>query len=82
LASESPQVSDRTKVESSSIASIGYTRSTSALEIEFRSGAIYRYRDVPITAFKEFMKAESKGRFFAAQIRGKYAYEKIRGQRE
>jgi hypothetical protein len=38
----------RMRVESSAIAAIGYSKRLHALEIEFRSGRIYRYLDVPI----------------------------------
>ena len=69
-------------VESSSIASFGYGRASKLLEIEFRSGAIYRYRDVPKKVFKAFSTSQSKGHFFSAEIRGKYTYDKVRGPTE
>ena len=69
----------RAAVESSSIASVGYGRASKLLEIEFRSGAIYRYREVPESAFAAFSAARSKGHFFSAHVRGKYTYEKLRG---
>ena len=49
-----PKAISRVAVESSSIASFGYGRASKLLEIEFRSGAIYRYRDVPKKVFKAF----------------------------
>ena len=72
----------RAEVESSSIASAGYNRRSKLLEIEFRSGAIYRYRDVPKKVFTAFSASESKGHFFSAEIRGKYAFDKVRGPTE
>jgi hypothetical protein len=54
----------RTAVNSSSIASIGYDSQRRELEIEFRSsGDVYRYFDVPMEEFTEFMAAESKGTY-------------------
>jgi KTSC domain len=69
----------RTAVESSSIASVGYARESKTLEIEFRSGSIYQYREVPEAVFKAFSAAQSKGQFFSRQIRGKYFHVKLRG---
>ena len=69
----------RIEVESSSIASAGYRRATKQMEIEFRSGAIYRYREVAESVFTAFSAARSKGNFFSTQIRGKYAFDKLQG---
>ena len=77
-----PKAISRVAVESSSIASVGYGRASKLLEIEFRSGAIYRYRDVPKKVFKAFSTSQSKGHFFSAEIRGKYPYDKVRGPTE
>ena len=71
----------RAAVESSSIASAGYAPASRLLEIEFRSGAIYRYREVPESVFTAFTAARSKGHFFSTQVRGKYAFDKVRGPR-
>lgn len=57
--------------------SIGFAREAHVLEIEFRSGAIYRYVGVPQTVFEALKKAESKGRYFAQSIRGKYQFQHI-----
>ena len=69
---------ERLAVQSSTIASAGYAPKARLLEIEFRSGAIYRYRDVPETVFSAFSKAHSKGRYFGTDIRGKFPYEKLK----
>ena len=71
-------VIERTPVESSSLVSIGFSRKAQILEIEFRSGAIYRYLGVTPTVFEELKKAESKGRYFAQSIRGKYEFRRIK----
>jgi KTSC domain len=54
----------QTGVNSSSIASIGYDSQRRELEIAFRSnGNVYRYFDVPMEEFTEFLAAESKGAY-------------------
>ena len=68
---------ERAAVESSSLVSIGFAREARVLEIEFRSGAIYRYLGVPLAVFDGLKKAESKGRYFAQSIRGKYEFQRV-----
>jgi hypothetical protein len=54
----------RSRVDSTSIASIGYQPFRRELEIEFRaSGDVYRYFDVPAEEYAAFMAAESKGTY-------------------
>ena len=67
---------NRIPVTSSNIASAGYTNDT--LEVEFRGGKVYRYLGVSEDIFKNFMTAESKGKFFYSEIRGKYSYGLVR----
>lgn len=67
----------RAPVESSSIASVGFQENFRVLEIEFRSGALYRYFSVPAGVFDEFQKAGSKGRFFSQRIRGRYRFHRL-----
>ncbi len=62
----------RTAVESATMLSVGYDSLEQVLEIEFTSGAIYQYLEVPATVFEELMGAESKGRYFNHEIRDDY----------
>ena len=68
----------RAAVESTSIASIGYVRDTKALEIEFRSGAVYRYSGVPEAVHAALLAAKSKGRYFSQHIRGRYDFVQMK----
>ena len=70
-------VTQRIPVASSSILSIGFVKATGVLEVEFQSGSIYRYFGVPQTAFEEFKRAESKGRYFTQYIRGNYEFRRV-----
>lgn len=60
---------DRTPVDSTNLASVGYSTETATLEVEFRSGAIYQYSGVPLEVYEGLMQASSKGQYFNAQIR-------------
>jgi hypothetical protein len=62
----------RVPVESSALASVGYSKKLRALEIEFRNGAIYRYLDVGPEVYEALLKARSKARFYDDNIRHKY----------
>nr|ACO70897.1 hypothetical protein [uncultured Verrucomicrobiota bacterium] len=67
----------REAVESTSIASIGFHAELRILEIEFRSGALYRYFAVPLSIFEGMQKAESKGRYFSQKIRGQFEFHRL-----
>ena len=67
----------RRKVDSSSIASIGYAETSATLEVEFVRGALYRYFDVPRATFREFLAANSKGVFFNSSVRNRFRYERL-----
>lgn len=62
-------------VESSTINKIGYA-DDGDLVVEFASGTMYTYHNVPVSVFEEFKKAESKGKFLNAMIKGNYDYQK------
>lgn len=68
---------DRVELNSSSLKSIGYDSDRRLLEVEFRSNAVYLYRDVPDWAVERLMAARSKGRHFDAYIRDRYPFERL-----
>lgn len=65
---------NRVSVSSSNIASVGYEQSSQTLEVEFNSGAIYEYYEVPEFVYQELISASSVGRYFAQQIKNTYNY--------
>lgn len=68
---------ERTEVESTTMRSVGYEAATRVLEIEFQSGAVYQYLDVPQEVHAALMQAESKGGYFNFEIRDAYRYTLI-----
>jgi lysyl-tRNA synthetase class 2 len=66
----------RIPVTSTAIASVAYS-SDAALDVEFTSGATYRYFAVPAQLFHEFLAADSKGVFFNRRIRPCYQHAKL-----
>lgn len=67
----------RIAVQSSNVASVGYSRERHVLEIEFVRGAVYRFLDVQPRLYRQLLAADSKGRFIAANLRGKYRFVRI-----
>ena len=65
------------EVESTLIKEAGYDEATQVLTVKFVNGdEIYAYKNVPKAVYDELMAAESKGSFFAKNIKGKYEFEK------
>lgn len=62
-------------VRSSAIHSIAYNQSKRILYIKFRRGHVYRYFDVPASIFRQFLAADSKGRFANRCIYQNFRYE-------
>lgn len=70
---------DRTHVTSSNIRSIGYDPQSKILEVEFTSGDVYQYFDIPKHLYDEFLRASSHGGFLNENIvRYNYRYQKIK----
>lgn len=61
-------------VRSSAMESISYDRSRLALRVTFNSGKTYEYGSVPPQVAREFVQADSKGRFFGKEIRSVYPF--------
>jgi hypothetical protein len=69
----------RKRVDSSVIAAVGYDRATEVLEVEFHSGKVYIYLDVPPEEHRALLAADSIGRYFNQEIRTSYSTARIRG---
>lgn len=67
---------NRIPVDSTVIAALVYSPEA-ALDIEFTSGATYRYFAVPAQLVHEFLAAASKGGFFNRRIRPCYPCTKL-----
>ena len=72
----------RQPVESTAIAKIGYSKRRHILEIEFVNGAVYRYFDVPATAYRDLTSAESKAGFYDLNIRRHYRSVLVRSRQK
>lgn len=67
----------RVKVTSSNIKEITYNADDKSMIITFNNNIQYKYFNVENSMFEEFIDAESVGRYFLTEIKGKYESQKI-----
>lgn len=76
-----------TEVKSSNISAIGFTKEhritlnsppTSVMRVTFTHGESYDYYGVPEKIYREFVKAESIGKYFHEHVNKKYTFEKVK----
>lgn len=65
----------RYPVKSSNIRAVGYEAGT--LEIEFTNGSVHAYSGVPQEVYSAMVGAESVGKYFSANVRGKFESVKV-----
>jgi hypothetical protein len=65
------------QVESTAIRDIRYDEERAKLFVTFSDGDAYVYVGVPGEVHRSFVDADSKGRFFAYEIRDQYPYNKL-----
>lgn len=65
-----------TPVVSSNIFSIGYEAGT--LYVAFNHGGLYAYSGVPVDVYRNLMAAASHGSYFAAHVKNRYPYTRLR----
>jgi hypothetical protein len=66
------------QIASEAIAEIDYRPTSSTLLVRFVDGNWYTYFGVPARVHAAFVAAESHGRFFQQNVRGRYAYRRGR----
>ncbi|MFC0679300.1 KTSC domain-containing protein [Lysobacter korlensis] len=60
---------ERVPVESQALSSVGYDPAQRVLEVEFSSGEVYRYFNVPENEYVALMEADSFGLYFIENVR-------------
>lgn len=63
------------KVVSSNINQIAYRRKN--LYVEFHSGAVYKYLNVPRKLYKQMRKEKSKGSYLHGAIKNQFEYVRV-----
>lgn len=67
----------RRPVQSSSIRSIGYDVASRTLELEYVSGDVYQYVDVPQPAYAGLLAAPSIGAYVNQEIKPHYEFTEV-----
>jgi hypothetical protein len=83
-AAEPRQISSRIArqpVHSRALASVGYSKRLHALEVEFVSGAVYRYSNVPPQVYRDLLSATSKAQFYDTNVRGHFPSVHVKPRR-
>jgi hypothetical protein len=62
---------------STAVRAIRYDAERRRLVVRFEDGDEYAFVGVPGEVHRSFIQAESKGRFFAEEVRGRYPYNKL-----
>lgn len=68
---------ERQRLTSTSVVSAGYEADGGLLELEFKGGRLYRYRDVPSGVFEWLLRTPNKGAYVQRMIADRYAYEAV-----
>ena len=63
---------ERQRLRSRAVVSAGYDEQARVLELEFRSGHVYRYEEVPPSVFDWLLRVENKGGFVRRMVQGRY----------
>ena len=69
---------ERKRVNSGTLRSVGYDQSSRTLEIEFTSGSIVQYANVPAEVHRRFLAAPTLASFFRDSIEEDYTARRIR----
>ena len=64
-------------VESKMLVAAGYDQKSRILQVVFRTGGTYRYKNVPSYKYDELMNSESIGQYMHKHIIGRYEYERV-----
>ncbi len=65
-------------LDSDMLSAAAYDADKQTLDLRFRkTGDVYRYIEVPQENYREFLDAESHGRYFLSHIRNHFRYERL-----
>ena len=67
----------RMPLDSSVIASVGYSPDDRILEVEFQTGRVYHYLGVPPEQHSRLLSADSAGKYFNRVIRDHYETREV-----
>jgi hypothetical protein len=66
-------------VQSSNLSAVGYDEAARILALEFRSGALFHFKNVPLGLWERMRDAPSPGSFFYHHVKGQFQAVKMTG---
>ncbi len=66
---------EHTPVQSSRLKSIGYDIDQRKLEVLYKNGQLYRFKEVPPNFYTECLMAKSIGKYYFNNIKDSFPYE-------
>jgi hypothetical protein len=64
-------------VDSEMLVAAGYEEKSHSLQVVFRTGETYRYKNVPSFVYERLMSAESIGKFMHKYVLNRFEYERV-----
>jgi len=64
-------------VDSEMLVAAGYDEKSHSLQVVFRTGETYRYKNVPSFVYERLMSAESIGKFMHKYVLNRFQYERV-----
>lgn len=74
------QASTRKKTRSKVIENVCYDQASGTLTVRFRGGPSYAYVHVPAEVYQSMLAAESMGRYYSNEIRGRFTSRRLRAE--
>lgn len=68
---------ERKPIKSDNLKSVGYDPKTEELDIEFKSGTVYRYFRVPAHIYEALLSAPSAGKYHHQNIKDRFEFVKL-----
>lgn len=77
LVPEESKDMDRAAVTSSMVRSVGYDEGAQTLEVEFNSGLVYQYYNVPAVIHEQLLASDSMGKFINFQVKPHFPCSRV-----
>ena len=74
---DQPATMERIPLQSTALKSAGFDPEHHILEIEFRTGRVYQYADVPESVFSWLCRTKNKGAYVSRVIDARYSSQEV-----
>lgn len=64
-------------VDSLTLTAVRYNKTSKKLNVRFRNGSEFEFRNVPVKIYQSLLNSETKGNYFDQYIKGLFLYKRI-----